>query len=162
MPTYPARGPRPTFPTGGGSSGERELAVEVLDAVVKSLLIEGLQIRICAQGSRPECAYRIPGPYGRAAPRLPCGAKHVPHLALLLGVRGCSALSAVSTLAASHAPLSAGHQTPARAREVRHQRGPRLPRLQVWPRRRRRGSLGQAPWRSRKLPLTTLILKACR
>ena len=37
LPTYPARGPGPTFATGGGSSGKRYRNVEDLGAVLESL-----------------------------------------------------------------------------------------------------------------------------
>ena len=150
MATYPARGPRPTFPTGGGSSGERSPFVEQLAAVVKSLSTFGLRIRICARGGRRECGYRFPGLTKHAEACLPCAAKHHHQLALPLGDRQSSSLSAVSTIAASHAPLSAGHRTPARAREVRDQRAPRLARLHVQPQRRRRRSAAPAPCPVRK------------
>ena len=43
LPTYPARGPEPTFATAGGSSGTRRLDVEVLSTSLKSLFDLGLK-----------------------------------------------------------------------------------------------------------------------
>ena len=139
LPTTTARGPRATFPTGGGSCVEREPSVEELDVVVKSLSTKCLQISICARGGRSEQVYRIPVPYARAEACSPGGAQHALQRRSSRGARKHSSLSAISIPAASHAPLSARHATPAQPREERDQRWPRLARQQVRPWRQQRG-----------------------
>ena len=55
LPTYPARGPGPTFATGGGSSGKRSQDVEDLGAVLESLFCIAPNKNLRARGQAGRC-----------------------------------------------------------------------------------------------------------